>query len=71
VLLEKAKKIYELRIGRPTTWDEFLLALASTTIQGGREESVLELTDEEARLLENLVSEGRSSWSKRVLTPMF
>ncbi len=74
-ILERAKKTYEARIGKTTTWDEFLLELASRFMGEGNlvdsEHSLLELDDNEARVLLKLVEEGRRSWLKRVLAPMY
>ncbi len=74
-ILERAKKAYEARVGKTTTWDEFLLELASRFMDRSgltnNEYSLLELNDFEAEVLLKLVEEGRKSWLRRVSTPTY
>jgi len=69
-IMEKAKKIYERRMNKAMSWDEFLLLLLSSqkTINEFKSMDVLELSDEEAELLKRLLERGRESWRERVLT---
>ena len=69
-IMEKAKKIYERRLNKAMSWDEFLLLLLSSqkTINEFKSMDVLELSDEEAELLKRLLERGRESWRERVLT---
>ena len=72
-IMEKAKKIYERRLNKAMSWDEFLLLLLSSqkTINEFKSMDVLELSDEEAELLKRLLERGRESWRERVLTQVF
>ncbi len=64
-ILERLKRLYEIKQGRTLTWDEFLLLIIPQAHDLVRE-SVLELSDEEADFLHKIVVEGRKSWRRRV-----
>lgn len=59
-LLERVKAKVEERLGRRLTWDEFLREI----IRRLGVESILELSDEEAKIISSLVAEGRRSWKR-------
>lgn len=69
-VLERAKKIFEGRLNKKLSWDDFLLFLLSSQNVvdeiGGLD--VLELDDREAEILGRMLRKGRESWKDRVST---
>ena len=65
-VMEKAKKVYEMRVKKRVSWDEFLLSLLSSHKTVIKDTDILELNESEAELLKNLLRKGRESWRERV-----
>ena len=65
-VMEKAKKVYEMRVKKRVSWDEFLLSLLSSHKTVIKDTDILELNESEAELLKNLLRRGRESWRERV-----
>ncbi|RLE67500.1 MAG: hypothetical protein DRJ45_09390 [Thermoprotei archaeon] len=65
-VMEKAKKVYEMRVKKRVSWDEFLLSLLSSHKTVIKDIDILELNESEAELLKNLLRKGRESWRERV-----
>ncbi len=59
-LLERMKAKFEEELGRKLTWDEFFERIAMRL----GVESILELNEEEAKIIKELVIEGRKSWRR-------
>ena len=64
MLLEKIRKFYEVKAGRPITWDEFFQAVFTEKPYSKR--YVLDLSEEEAATIIEVVIEERLKWRKRV-----
>ncbi len=63
--LNLLKKIYEAKLGKSLSWDEFFEKL----LEKEREKvdfEVLELSDEEAEIMLDLLRKGRESWRRHV-----
>jgi len=63
--LNLLKKIYEAKLGKSLSWDEFFEKL----LEKERERvdfEVLELSDEEAEIMLDLLRKGRESWRRHV-----
>ncbi|OYT31067.1 MAG: hypothetical protein B6U94_04465 [Thermofilum sp. ex4484_79] len=69
-IIEKVKKNYEKSLNRKLSWDDFLLFLLSSEkrVERFKDISILELSEDEAELLRELLEKGRESWKKRALT---
>jgi len=63
--LNLLKKIYEAKLGKSLSWDEFFEKL----LEKEREKvdfEVLELSNEEAEIMLDLLRKGRESWRRHV-----